>query len=41
MVINLTILLGAFHDHVVPRGWEGSFPVLEKVFVDKNVLLLD
>ena len=32
----------AFHDHFVPHCWEGSFPVLKMVLVDKtlNVLLL-
>ena len=42
VVINPTILWGAFHDHFVPHCWEGSFPVLKMVLVDKtlNVLLL-
>ena len=41
VVINPTTLWGAFHDHFVPHFWEGLFPVLRKVFVDKtlNVLL--
>ena len=34
---------GAFHDHLVLHCWEGSVPVLKKVFADTplNVLLLD
>ena len=40
MVINLTILWGAFHDHFALCCWEDSFPVLKKVFVDKTLNVL-
>ena len=43
VVINLTILWGAFHDHFALCCWEDSFPVLKKVSVDGSlhVVLLD
>ena len=42
MVINPAIFCRAFHDHFVLPCWEGSFPVLKKVFVDRplNVLFI-
>ena len=42
VVINPSILWGAFHDHFVPCCWEGLSPVLKKVFVDRplNVLFI-
>ena len=28
---NMTLLWGAFHHHLVPHWWEGSFPVLKNI----------